>query len=138
MATRKIYRWTGDKAFVSLTLRAKSGMEFPIRFTEGDPQKKVRARFATDNIFLQYLIEHHQLYKAGVIRIERWIDTKDEQPKEEKKEEQYKPITEVKTAQEAIDYLADNYEIAAKGNISQILQTAHQQGIDFPELKPRK
>lgn len=134
MAT-KIYKLNQNKNSAVFQLGANSGkMVVKYAFTDGNMFTKIPARCMLRDEFYQYLLENSDLFKNGIIKLERVIDDNAKSPK--KTGPQKKQEDEVTSPEQAISYVFNTWGIVVK-NGKQAVKIASQKGVEFPNLKEK-
>lgn len=131
MAT-KVYKLNQPKNTATFTLYANHGrMPVHYEFKGGNQTTKVAATCTLRNEFYQLLLEHSDLFKSGIVKLERAFEDKANQAPVADKT--LKPIEDVKTAEQAVEYVANTWAIPVK-NGKQAKSIANKKGYDFPNL----
>lgn len=128
---KKIYKLMQRKNQVSFTLVGKSGNMVRFNFTQGNAAVNQPARLVLTNDYYQQLLEDCDLFKRGVIKIERIEGDNNTEKEAAVKMEK---VEEVKTAADAIEYVANNFGEAAKTK-NEAKKIAALNGVEFPNLK---
>lgn len=128
---KKIYKLMQRKNQVSFTLIGKSGNMVRFNFTQGNAAVNQPARLVLTNDYYQQLLEDCDLFKIGVIKIERIEGDSNTEKEAAVKMEK---VEEVKTAADAIEYVANNFGEAAKTK-NEAKKIAALNGVEFPNLK---
>lgn len=128
---KKIYKLMQRKNQVSFTLVGKSGNMVRFNFTQGNAAVNQPARLVLTNDYYQQLLEDCDLFKRGVIKIERIEGDSNTEKEAVVKMEK---VEEVKTAADAIEYVANNFGEAAKTK-NEAKKIAALNGVEFPNLK---
>lgn len=133
----KIYILTQPKNSATFTLLANNGkMSIRYTFRDGNVLMNIKARCTLHNKFYQSVLENCELFKAGVIKIERVI--KDEEPEvEEKVESGLQPVKGITTVGEAVDWVATTLGISVK-TAKQAKNAAAKNGYDLVDLKTKE
>lgn len=133
MAT-KIYKLNQKKNVAIFDIPANDGkMMVTFTFKDGNQfMPNMPARCMLRNEFYQNLLESSDLYKRGVIVLERTIDdeAKSVEPKKQKKQE----VEEVTSPEQAIEYVFNTWGVVVKSG-KQAIKIASQKGVEFPLLK---
>lgn len=131
MAT-KVYKLNQPKNTATFTLYANHG-RLPVHyeFKGGNQTTKVAATCTLRNEFYQLLLEHSDLYKNGIVKLERSFNDKEVQAPVADKA--LKPVENIKTAEQAVEYVANTWAVAVK-NGKQAKSFANKKGYDFPNL----
>ena len=135
MAT-KVYKLNQKKNSAIFTLSANDGkLQASYTFKDGNVLMRQPARCTLHNEFYQALLESSDLFKRGIIKLERTIND------EEKKVEQFstpdkKQEDSVSSPDQAIAYVFDHWGIVVK-NGKQAAKIASQKGVEFPNLKEK-
>ena len=136
MAT-KIYKLNQKKNVAIFDIPANDGkMMVTYTFKDGNQfMPNMPARCTLMNEFYQNLLESSDLFKRGIIKLERVID---ENAKASKKsaEPQKKQEDEVTSPEQAIAYCFNTWGIVVK-NGKQAVKIANQKGVEFPNLKEK-
>lgn len=128
---KKIYKLMQRKNQVSFTLIGKGGNMVRFNFTQGNAAVGTPAKLVLTEKYYQMLLEDSDLFKRGVVKIDRVV--KEEKKVEEKPAETIK-VEEVKTAADAIEYVANNFGEVAKTK-AEAKRMAEGHGVEFPNLK---
>lgn len=128
---KKIYKLMQRKNQVSFTLIGKSGNMVRFNFTQGNAAVNQPARLVLTNDYYQQLLEDCDLFKRGVIKIER---IEGDSSTEKEAAVKMEKVEEVKTAADAIEYVANNFGEAAKTK-NEAKKIAALNGVEFPNLK---
>ena len=135
MAT-KIYKLNQKKNVAIFDIPANDGkMMVTFTFKDGNQfMPNMPARCVLRNEFYQSLLEKSDLFKRGVVVLERTIDeeAKAEAPKEQKKQE----VDSVTSPEQAIEYVFNTWGIVVKSG-KQAVKVASQKGVEFPFLKEK-
>ena len=135
MAT-KIYKLNQKKNVAIFDIPANGGkMMVTFTFKDGNQfMPNMPARCVLRNEFYQSLLEKSDLFKRGVVVLERTIDdeAKAEAPKEQKKQE----VDSVTSPEQAIEYVFNTWGIVVKSG-KQAVKVASQKGVEFPFLKEK-
>ena len=135
MAT-KIYKLNQKKNVAIFDIPANDGkMMVTFTFKDGNQfMPNMPARCVLRNEFYQSLLEKSDLFKRGVVVLERTIDdnTKTEAPQEPKK----KMVDSVTSPELAIEYVFNTWGIVVKSG-KQAVKVASQKGVEFPFLKEK-
>ena len=135
MAT-KIYKLNQKKNSAIFNLSANDGkMQVTYTFKDGNQfMPNMPARCMLRNEFYQDLLESSDLFKRGVIKLERVIDEEGEakqRPAEKKKQ-----VEEITSPDQAIEYVFNTWGIVVKSG-KQAVKIANQKGVEFPNLKEK-
>ena len=135
MAT-KIYKLNQKKNSAIFNLSANDGkMQVTYTFKDGNQfMPNMPARCMLRNEFYQDLLESSDLFKRGVIKLERVIDEEGEakqRPAEKKKQ-----VEEITSPDQAIEYVFNTWGIVVKSG-KQAVKIASQKGVEFPNLKEK-
>ncbi len=137
MAT-KIYKLNQKKNTASFPLSANDGkLVITYEFRDGNQfVPNTPARCTLRNEFYQNLLEESNLFKRGIISLERTIDDDDAKkaPAEKKTRESVEQVT---SPEEAISYVFDHWGVTVRSG-KQAVKIAAQKGVDFPNLKERQ
>jgi len=135
MAT-KIYKLNQKKNSAIFNLSANDGkMQVTYTFKDGNQfMPNMPARCMLRNEFYQDLLEDSDLFKRGVIVLERTIEdnpkaTADNIP-------QKKQVEEITSPDQAIEYVFNTWGIVIK-SCKQAVKIASQKGVEFPNLKEK-
>jgi hypothetical protein len=135
MAT-KIYKLNQKKNVAIFDIPANDGkMMVTFTFKDGNQfMPNMPARCVLRNEFYQSLLEKSNLFKRGVVVLERTIDdeAKEEAPQEPKK----KMVDSVTSPELAIEYVFNTWGIVVKSG-KQAVKVASQKGVEFPFLKEK-
>lgn len=133
MAT-KIYKLNQKKNIAIFELAANNGkMKVTYTFKDGNQfLPNMPARCTLRDEFYQNLLESSDLFKRGIVKLERTID---ENAKGTKKTEAPKKsqVDEVTSPEQAIEYVFNTWGIVVK-NGKQAVKIANQKGVEFPNL----
>ena len=134
MAT-KIYKLDQKKNVAIFDVPANDGkMTVTFTFKDGNQfMPNMPARCTLRNEFCQNLLESTQMFKSGVIKLERVLDenAKETKKKDEPKKQQ---VEEVTSPELAIEYVFNTWGIVVKTG-KQALKIASQKGVEFPNYK---
>ena len=135
MAT-KIYKLNQSLNSAEFPLYTNQGkMKINYVFKDGNQLMRQPARCTLTNEFYQNLLESSDLFRRGVVKLERVIDEnakgtkKDETPKKNQ-------VDEVTSPEQAISYVFNTWGIVVK-NGKQAVKIASQKGVEFPYLKEK-
>lgn len=130
MAT-KIYKLNQNKNSATFPLYANKGkLRADYTFKDGNQLMRQPARCVLHNEFYQDLLESSDLFKTGVISLERVIkDDASNQPAPVKKEQ----VEDVVSPEQAIEFLYNRWGIVVKSG-KQAVKIASQKGVEFPNL----
>lgn len=135
MAT-KIYKLIQSKNSAEFPLYANNGkMKVNYVFKDGNQLMRQPARCTLSNEFYQNLLENCDLFKSGVIKLERVIEDKPKKGKKAETEEKQQVDT-VTSPEQAIEYVFNTWGIVVK-NGKQAVKIASQKGVEFPFLKEK-
>lgn len=135
MAT-KIYKLIQSKNSAEFPLYANNGkMKVNYVFKDGNQLMRQPARCTLSNEFYQNLLENCDLFKSGVIKLERMIEDKPKKGKKAETEEKQQVDT-VTSPEQAIEYVFNTWGIVVK-NGKQAVKIASQKGVEFPFLKEK-
>ena len=130
MAT-KIYKLNSNMNSATFPLYANNGkMKVDYTFKDGNQLMRQPARCTLHDKFYQDLLEGSDLFKRGVIAIERTLDA--EKPAAPAKK-RLRNIEGVTTAKEAIDFVLNTWAVKVT-SARQAKDFANKQGYDFPNL----
>jgi hypothetical protein len=134
MAT-KIYKLNQKKNSAIFNLTANDGkMTVTYTFKDGNQfMPNMPARCMLRNEFYQDLLESSDLFKRGVVKLERVIE---DNPKEEPKKVQKQQVEEITSPDQAIEYVFNTWGIVVKSG-KQAVKIASQKGVEFPNLKEK-
>jgi hypothetical protein len=134
MAT-KIYKLNQKKNSAIFNLTANDGkMTVTYTFKDGNQfMPNMPARCMLRNEFYQDLLESSDLFKRGVVKLERVIE---DNPKEEPKNVQKQQVEEITSPDQAIEYVFNTWGIVVKSG-KQAVKIASQKGVEFPNLKEK-
>ena len=134
MAT-KIYKLNQKKNSAIFNLTANDGkMVVTYTFKDGNLfMPNMPARCMLRNEFYQDLLESSDLFKRGVIKLDRIIE---DSPKEETKTVQKQQVEEITSPDQAIEYVFNTWGIVVKSG-KQAVKIASQKGVEFPNLKEK-
>ena len=134
MAT-KIYKLNQKKNSAIFNLTANDGkMQVTYTFKDGNQfMPNMPARCMLRNEFYQDLLESSDLFKRGVVKLERVIE---DSPKEETKTVQKQQVEEITSPDQAIEYVFNTWGIVVKSG-KQAVKIASQKGVEFPNLKEK-
>jgi hypothetical protein len=134
MAT-KIYKLNQKKNSAIFNLTANDGkMTVTYTFKDGNQfMPNMPARCMLRNEFYQDLLESSDLFKRGVVKLERVIE---DNPKEEPKNVQKQQVEEITSPDQAIEYVFNTWGIVVKSG-KQAVKIASQKGVEFPKLKEK-
>lgn len=130
----KIYRIAKVMNNYSFVLRGKTGNSLRYVFENGSVVNNTPARLMLRNQYAQDLLEQSDLFLEGQVLLEtiREDDNATAEPKEEKPV--LKKVSGVKTVNDAVEYVANEWGVAVK-NGKQAKEYAAKQGVDFCNLK---
>ena len=132
MAT-KIYKLNQSKNSAEFPLYANNGkMKVNYVFKDGNQLTRQPARCTLSNEFYQNLLESCDLFKSGVINLERVIEDKQKKSSKAKVEEKQQ-VDDVTSPEQAIEYVFNTWGIVVK-NGKQAVKIANQKGVEFPNL----
>jgi hypothetical protein len=134
MAT-KIYKLNQKKNSATFNLSANDGkLQATYTFKDGNQfMPNMPARCMLQNKFYQDLLESSDLFKRGVIKLDRTIE---DSPKEETKTVQKQQVEEITSPDQAIEYVFNTWGIVVKSG-KQAVKIASQKGVEFPNLKEK-
>ncbi len=135
MAT-KIYKLNQKKNVAIFDIPANGGkMMVTFTFKDGNQfMPNMPARCMLRNEFYQNLLESSDLFKRGVIVLERVID--DESKTGARKEQKKQEVDSITSPEQAIEYVFNTWGIAVKSG-RQAVKIASQKGVEFPFLKEK-
>lgn len=135
MAT-KIYKLNQSKNSAEFPLYANNGkMKVNYVFKDGNQLTRQPARCTLSNEFYQNLLESCDLFKSGVINLERVIEDKPKKGKKTETEEKQQ-VDEVTSPEQAIEYVFNTWGIVVKSG-KQAVKIALQKGVEFPFLQEK-
>jgi hypothetical protein len=136
MAT-KIYKLNQKKNVAIFDMPANNGkMTVTFTFKDGNQfMSNMPARCVLRNEFYQNLLENSELFKRGIISLERTLDdgTKKSEPAKEEK----LVVEDITSPEQAIEYVFNNWAVVVK-NGKQAVKFASQKGVEFPNLSEKK
>ena len=134
MAT-KIYKLNQKRNIAIFDIPANDGkMTVTYTFKDGNQfMPNMPARCTLRNEFYQNLLESTQMFKSGVIKLDRTIE---DSPKEETKTVQKQQVEEITSPDQAIEYVFNTWGIVVK-SCKQAVKIASQKGVEFPNLKEK-
>ena len=134
MAT-KIYKLNQKKNSAIFNLTANDGkMVVTYTFKDGNQfMPNMPARCMLRNEFYQDLLESSDLFKRGVIKLDRTIE---DSPKEDPKTVQKQQVEDITSPDQAIEYVFNTWGIVVKSG-KQAVKIASQKGVEFPNLKEK-
>ena len=136
MAT-KIYKLNQKKNIAIFDLPVNGGkMTVTYTFKDGNQfMPNMPARCTLRDEFYQNLLEESDLFKRGIIKLERVIE---DNPKKASKasENQAKQEEGVTSPEQAIEYVFNTWGIVVKSG-KQAVKLANQKGVEFPFLKEK-
>ena len=131
---KKIYKLMQRRNEVSFTLIGRNGKNrVRYNFSQGNAAVGNPARLVLTNEYYQQLLEGSELFKRGLIKVERVEEDKKVFKKKEENKEM-KKVDEVKTAADAIEYVANEFGEVAKTK-AEAKRIAADKGVEFPNLK---
>jgi hypothetical protein len=133
MAT-KIYKLNQKKNIAIFDLTANDGkMKVTYTFKDGNQfMPNMPARCTVRNQFYQDLLESSDLFRRGIVKLERVID--DEKKTAKKQEPQKVQAEEITSPEQAIEYVFNTWGITVKSG-KQAVKIASQKNVEFPNLK---
>lgn len=136
MAT-KIYKLTQKRNVAIFDITANDGkMKVTYTFKDGNQfMPNMPARCTIRNEFYQNLLEQSDLFKRGIIKLERVIDDNPKKGAEEDKPKK-EQVDSIASPDQAIQYVFDTWGIVVK-NGKQASKIALQKGVEFPNLKEK-
>ena len=132
MAT-KIYKLNQKKNSAIFNLSANDGkMQVTYTFKDGNQfMPNMPARCMLRNEFYQDLLESSDLFKRGVIKLERTVEEGGEtKPRPAEKKQK---VDDVTSPEQAIEYVFNTWGIVVKSG-KQAVKIASQKGVEFPFL----
>ena len=135
MAT-KIYKLNQKKNSAIFQLTANDGkLTATYTFKDGNQfMPNMPARCMLRNEFYQDLLEQSDLFKRGLIVLERILDDSGKKPVT--KTQQKQQVEEVTSPEQAIEYVFNEWAIVVKSG-KQAVKIAGQKGVEFPNLKEK-
>jgi len=134
--TTKIYKLNQKKNVAIFDIPANDGkMMVTFTFKDGNQfMPNMPARCVLRNEFYQNLLESSDLFKRGIVVLERTIDdeAKNDAPKEPKKQ----MVEEITSPEQAIEYVFNTWGIVVKSG-NQAVKVASKKGVEFPFLKEK-
>ena len=136
MAT-KIYKLNQKKNVAIFDIPANDGkMMVTYTFKDGNQfMANMPARCTLRDEFYQNLLESSDLFKRGIIKLERTID-ENAKPSKKSAEPQKKQEDEITSPEQAIAYCFNTWGIVVKSG-KQAVKIANQKGVEFPNLKEK-
>lgn len=127
---RKTYKLQMRQNQASFVLQGKSGNQVRYNFTQGNAATNYPATLTLNDEYCQQLLEDSELFKRGVVRIEKvWAD---EAPV--KNEPKLTAVEGVKTVADAVEYVANTWGEVVK-TARQAKEAAEKHGVEFVNLK---
>ena len=135
MAT-KIYKLNQKRNIAIFDIPVNNGkMTVTYTFKDGNQfMPNMPARCTLRDEFYQNLLEESDLFKRGIIKLERVID--DEAKAAKKNEPKREQNEDVTSPEQAIEYCFNTWGIVVKSG-KQAVKIAAQKGVDFPNLKEK-
>lgn len=135
----KVYLLNQRRNNSSFTLTGKGGNTVLYNFAGGNVISNTPARFTTSNEYYQDLLESSEMFKRGVVKLDPLCarEAAKISADEQRRLRNMIQEPEVKTVTEAINYVAEHFNVAAK-TASQAKTIAEQNGVAFPNLKVGK
>ena len=135
MAT-KIYKLNQKKNSAIFQLSANDGkLVATYTFKDGNQfMPNMPARCMLHNEFYQDLLEQSDLFKRGLIVLERTLDDSGKKPVS--KTQQKQQVEDVTSPEQAIEYVFNEWAIVVKSG-KQAVKIANQKGVEFPNLKEK-
>lgn len=135
MAT-KIYKLNQKKNVAIFDVPVNDGkMMVTFTFKDGNQfMTNMPARCTLRDEFYQNLLESTQMFKSGVIKLERTIE--DKPKKTAKVENTAKQEESVTSPEQAIEYVFNTWGIVVKSG-KQAVKIALQKGVEFPFLQEK-
>lgn len=132
MAT-KIYKLNQKKNSAIFQLTANNGkLTATYTFKDGNQfMPNQPARCMLHNEFYQDLLEQSDLFKRGIVVLERTIE--EEGAAKPRQAEKKKQVDEITSPEQAIEYVFDTWGIVVKSG-KQAVKIASQKGVEFPNL----
>ena len=115
---RKIYKLNQPKNTATFTLTGKTG------------------NTVLDNEYYQWLLEHSSLFKNGIVKLLRVIDTSGDSVSGAKPKEEMTAVESIKTVGQAVDYVATEWGVKVK-TAKEAKEEAAKHGVSFPNLKTK-
>ena len=135
MAT-KVYKLNQKKNSAIFNLSANDGkLQASYTFKDGNVLMRQPARCTLRNEFYQALLESSDLFKRGIIKLERTIND-GEKKVEQASTPDKKQEDSVSSPDQAISYVFEHWGIVVK-NGKQAAKIASQKGVEFPNLKEK-
>ena len=133
MAT-KIYKLNQKKNVAIFDIPANNGkMTVTYTFKDGNQfMPNMPARCTLRDEFYQNLLESSDLFKRGIVKLERTID-ENAKPSKKASVPQKNQIDEVTSPEQAIEYCFNTWGIVVKSG-KQAVKIANQKGVEFPNL----
>lgn len=125
----KTYKLMQRKNYASFVLVGKTGNMVRYNFTGGNAISSVPARLSLNDEYCQQLLEDSELFKNGIIRLEKSTGNPVVKAAPKKK-----MVEDVKTVSQAVDYVANSWGVVVK-TAKQAKEFVNKKGYDFPNLK---
>lgn len=133
----KIYKLNRGMNSARIILKGKSGNEVVYKFNNGNVITNTPARLSLSSEYDQMLLEGSDMFKSGVIQLERVVKTDDDIKREAENKARYDAldkVDDVKSVTEAIAYCVEHFNEKAT-NARNALEIAEKNGVTFPNLK---
>lgn len=127
---RKIYKLNMRQNQASFVLTGKSGNQVRYNFTQGNAAVNYPATCTLTDLYCQQLLEQSELFKRGVVRLEK---TYDEEPAKVA-EPELVAVDSVKSVADAVEYVANTWGEVVK-TARQAKEAAEKHGVAFVNLK---
>ena len=133
MAT-KIYKLNQKKNVAIFDIPANDGkMMVTYTFKDGNQfMANMPARCTLRDEFYQNLLESSDLFKRGIVKLERVIDDS-AKPQKKVTLPQKQQVDEITSPEQAIEYVFNTWGIVVKSG-KQAVKIASQKGVEFPNL----
>lgn len=136
----KTYRMNLKRTYARIIVKGETGNEVVYEFTNGNPAGSIPAKCTIRGEYEQNLLEGSDLFKRRIVALESVSETASEKEarlEEERRKASMLQEPEIKTVTEAINYVAEHFDVAAK-TASQAKAIAEQNGVCFPNLRVGK
>ena len=128
-------------------MQSKNSAEFPLYtnsgkikvtylFKDGNQLMRQPARCTLRGTFYQNLLESSDLFKRGVIKLERIIDDNKKKSSKKPAEPQKEQVESVTSPEQAIEYVFNTWGIVVKSG-KQAVKIASQKNVEFPFLQEK-
>jgi hypothetical protein len=136
MAT-KIYKLNQKRNIAIFDIPVNGGkMTVTYTFKDGNQfMPNMPARCTLRDPFYQDLLENNDLFKRGIIQLERVIDDDPKTAKAEEKPSKVQ-IDNITSPDQAIEYVFNTWGIVVK-TAKQAVKIAYQKGVEFPNMKEK-